>query len=492
MKFVVKLFPEIIVKSRSVRIHQLKRLKSNIRLLLKEIWPAVRVGGNWDILEVDAGSECTPSVAAALSDALTRIPGIDNFTEALEYSLGDFDTIAAQTCAAVGADLAGKSFCVRVKRSGNHDFRSVDLERFVGGALLQAVPGSRVDLHRPEQLVTLEIRHDRLFIVSNRRAGMGGYPLGTQDSVATLISGGYDSSVAAWQMMRRGVCSHFIFFNLGGAEHERGVKEIAYHLWHRFGASHGVTFVAVPFEAVVEEILTKVDDSHMGVVLKRQMLRAADRVAAQLNTTALVTGEAIAQVSSQTLANLQVIDQCVQRMVLRPLITMDKQSIIDQARSIGVASFSDVMPEFCGVISRKPTTKARPHVVAMQEENLDPDLLWQATLNAQYTPIAALAEELSAGRGLRLPDGDPANIGAIILDVRHPSEQDFQTLEAPGFSVVSMPFYRVQTDFPALDQSKEYWLYCPKGVMSQLQGLQLRDAGFANVKACPASVVSVQ
>lgn len=492
MKFIVKLFPEIIVKSRSVRMYQLKRLKSNIRHLLKEIWPTVRVGGNWDILEVDAGQDCTPSVAAALSEALIRIPGIDNFTEALEFPLGDFDTIAAQTQAAVGAELTGKSFCVRVKRSGNHDFRSVDLERYVGGALLQAAPDSRVDLHKPERLVTLEVRHDRLFIVSNRRSGMGGYPLGTQESVATLISGGYDSSVAAWQMMRRGVCSHFIFFNLGGADHERGVKEIAYHIWHRFGASHGVTFVAVPFEAVVEEILTKVDDSHMGVVLKRQMLRAADRVAAQLNTTALVTGEAIAQVSSQTLANLQVIDQCVQRLVLRPLITADKQTIIDQARAIGVAGFSDVMPEFCGVISRKPTTKARPHVVAMQEENLDPDLLWQATLNARYTPIAELADEVHAGRSVRLPDGDPAHTTAVILDVRHPSEQDLNAITAPGYTVLSMPFYRVQSEFPTLDQSKEYWLYCPKGVMSQLQGLQLRDAGFANVRACPASVVSVQ
>ncbi|WP_289628306.1 hypothetical protein, partial [Acinetobacter pittii] len=111
-------------------------------------------------------------------------------------------------------------------------------------------------------------------------------------------------------------------------------------------------------EEVVGEILTKVDDSYMGVTLKRMMLRAASRVAERLELDALVTGEAISQVSSQTLPNLSVIDRVTDTLVLRPLIVSHKQDIIDTARQIGTAEFARHMPEYCGVISVNPTTQA--------------------------------------------------------------------------------------------------------------------------------------
>ncbi|WLD58759.1 tRNA 4-thiouridine(8) synthase ThiI [Salinispirillum sp. LH 10-3-1] len=487
MKFIVKLFPEIIIKSRPVRLQQLKRLKTNMRIILKAIHPAVRVGGNWDVLEVDAGADCPAAKAIELSDALTRIPGIANFTEAKEYPLGDFDTIAAQSLEAVGDALNGKTFRVRVKRSGNHEFRSVDLERHVGSVLNHNTAAAGVNLKDPDVSVTLEVRKDRLFIVSNRREGMGGYPLGTQEYVATLISGGYDSSVAAWQMMRRGLCTHFIFFNLGGQAHEDGVKEIAHFLWHRFGASHPVTFVSVPFEPVVEEILTQVDNSHMGVVLKRQMMQAADKIAERLGAVALVTGEAIAQVSSQTLINLQVIDRSVDRLILRPLITSDKQVIIDQAKAIGAAAFSEVMPEYCGVISRRPTTRARQHIVEHEEQRMNEDVLQWAIDNAVFESIQDVIRPASAIT--EVPMGDPTNTAAVVLDVRHPDDVERAPVSVVGHDVQVMPFYRVQSGFAALDQDREYWLYCPKGVMSKLQALQLQDAGYKNVRMCPLDLV---
>ena len=117
--------------------------------------------------------------------------------------------------------------------------------------------------------------------------------------------------------MKRGIRTHFCFFNLGGHAHELAVKEVAYYLWHRFGASHHVRFVTVPFEDVVTEILDKVDNSQMGVILKRMMVRAASKVAEEFDIKALVTGEAVAQVSSQTLTNLSVIDAATDTLVLK-------------------------------------------------------------------------------------------------------------------------------------------------------------------------------
>ena len=153
-------------------------------------------------------------------------------------------------------------------------------------------------------------------------------------------------------LIRRGSRVHYCFFNLGGAAHEIGVKQMAYHIWQRYSASHKVRFIAINFEGVVGEILEKVDNGQMGVVLKRMMVRAASKVAQRFNIEAIVTGEALGQVSSQTLTNLRLIDEAADALVLRPLITHDKEQIIAMAKEIGTDDIAKSMPEFCGVISK--------------------------------------------------------------------------------------------------------------------------------------------
>src|SRR5690606_1628022 len=144
----------------------------------------------------------------------------------------------------------------------------------------------------------------------------------------SLIFGGFDLGVAGIVTMRRGLRTRFCFFSLGGTAREGGGKQVACYLWGRHGLADRVQFVTLPVEEVVAEIIRSVDNSHMGVILKRMMLRAAEQVAEELEASALVTGEAIAQVSSQTLANLNVIDSVTDMLVLRPLITTDKHEII--------------------------------------------------------------------------------------------------------------------------------------------------------------------
>ncbi|VFS52266.1 tRNA sulfurtransferase [Budvicia aquatica] len=129
--------------------------------------------------------------------------------------------------------------------------------------------------------------------------------------------------------MRRGCRVHYCFFNLGGAAHEIGVKQVAHYLWSRFGSSHKVRFISIDFAPVVGEILENVDDGQMGVVLKRMMVRAASAMAERYGVQAIVTGEALGQVSSQTLTNLRLIDNASDTLVLRPLISHDKEHIID-------------------------------------------------------------------------------------------------------------------------------------------------------------------
>ncbi|MCK3657343.1 tRNA 4-thiouridine(8) synthase ThiI [Pasteurellaceae bacterium Pebbles2] len=478
MKFIVKLFPEIMIKSDSVRKRFIKILTSNIRQVLSKHDDTLAVVRHWDFIEVRSKNE---ENRPHLISLIQRIPGIHHFLEVEEREFTDLHNIFEQTLAHVGGTLNGKTFCVRAKRRGQHSFSSLEIERYVGGGLNQHIETASVRLKNPDVTVRIEVDHDKLLFIKARHEGIGGYPIGTQEDVLSLISGGFDSGVSSYMLIRRGSRVHYCFFNLGGAAHEIGVKQMAYHIWNRYSSSHKVRFIAINFEAVVGEILEKVDNGQMGVVLKRMMVRAASRVAQRFAIEAIVTGEALGQVSSQTLTNLRLIDEASNALVLRPLITHDKEQIIAMAKEIGTDDIAKSMPEFCGVISKNPTVKAIREKIEAEEQNFDFAVLESAVQNAQYLDIRQIAEEtekevVSVDEVAVLGEND------VILDIRSPEETDEKPLELAGHNVQEMPFYKLSSQFASLDQSKNYVLYCERGVMSKLQALYLKENGFANVR----------
>ena len=484
MLFLVKLFPEMTIKSRPVRRRLTRLLRRNIKLALHRFRGQLRVRGEWDLIEVETDS---PEIAPEVLEKLRRIPGIARILEVHKHRLPDFEGMLAIAKAQYGDALAGKTFAVRCKRSGRHSFRSVDVEVFVGAGLRRETAAAGVDLGNPEVLVSLEIRHGDLYLVLSGHPGLGGLPLGGQGTALSLVSGGFDSAVSSYLAMRRGVLTHFCFFSLGGDRHSLAVRELALYLWLRHHSSHRVKFVTVPFEDVVREILEKVDNPLMGVVLKRMMMRAADRIAAEVGAQALVTGESVAQVSSQTLANLAVIDSAAQTLVIRPLATMDKQRIIDLAREIGTEEFSRHIPEYCAVISDKPTTKARPNRIAREEARFDFALLEKALADASIQNIADVAAPevfINAGDGA----GELAVLakpapGDIVIDIRHESEQrsGAQPPVAANTQLLRIPFYRLSGEFDRLEATSRYLLYCERGMISRLHAAHLLDAGHRNI-----------
>ena len=479
MKLIVKVFPEITIKSRPVRKRFIRQLGRNIRAVLRELDPEVKVDGVWDNLEVVTRIE-DEKVLREMTERLTCMPGIAHFLQVDEYPLGDFDDIVAKCKAHFGHLLAGKRFAVRCKRGGHHDFTSMDVDRYVGSQLRQQCGAAGIDLRTPEVEVRIEVRDKRLYVIHNQHKGIGGYPLGALEQTLVLMSGGFDSTVAAYQMMRRGLMTHFCFFNLGGRAHELGVMEVAHYLWKKYGSSQRVLFVSVPFEEVVGEILGKVDNSYMGVTLKRMMLRAAERVADRLEIDALVTGEAISQVSSQTLPNLAVIDSATEKLVLRPLLASHKQDIIDQAYEIGTAEFAKHMPEYCGVISVNPTTCAKRHRVAHEEKQFDMEVLDRALERARFISIDNVIDEL--GQDIQVEELSEALPGQIVIDIRHPDAQEDEPLQLDGIEVQAVPFYALNSRFKHLDANRQYLLYCDKGVMSRLHAHHLLSEGHANVR----------
>ncbi|KPW19588.1 tRNA sulfurtransferase [Pseudomonas savastanoi pv. nerii] len=479
MKLIVKVFPEITIKSPPVRKKFIRQLGKNIRTVLREMDADIVVGGVWDNLEVET-RQTDPKVLQGIRDRLSCMPGIANFLQVAEYPLGDMDDIVAK-CKLHYADLLpGKMFSVRCKRAGRHDFSSMDVEKYVGSKLRMQCGAAGIELKKPDLVVRMEIRDQRLFVVHDQHQGMGGYPLGALEQTLVLMSGGFDSTVAAYQIMRRGLMAHFCFFNLGGRAHELGVMEVAHFIWKKYGSSQRVLFVSVPFEEVLGEILQKVDNSHMGVVLKRMMLRAASAVADRLEIDVLVTGEAISQVASQTLPNLSLIDAATDKLVLRPLVASHKQDIVDLATEIGTADFARHMPEYCGVISVNPKTNAKRNRVEYEEKQFDMAILEQALERAKLISIDRVIDDLS--RNVDIEEVSQALAGQVIIDIRHPDAQEDQPLQVPGVEIQTLPFYALNSRFKALDDTRQYLLYCDKGVMSRLHAHHLLSEGHANVR----------
>ncbi|HHT7628610.1 tRNA uracil 4-sulfurtransferase ThiI [Pasteurella multocida] len=476
MKFVIKLFPEIMIKSESVRKRFVKILTGNIRNILTKHDETIAVVRHWDYIEVRSKKE---ENRPHLIELLGRIPGIHHFLEVDEKPFTTMHDIFEQTLQDIGTSLENKTFCVRVRRKGKHTFNSLDVERYVGGGLNQHIPSAKVQLSKPDVTVRIDIENDNMMLIKARHVGIGGYPIGTQEDVLSLISGGFDSGVSSYMLIRRGSRVHYCFFNLGGAAHEIGVKQMAYHIWQRYSASHKVRFVAINFEGVVGEILEKVDNGQMGVVLKRMMVRAASRIAERFGIQAIVTGEALGQVSSQTLTNLRLIDEASESLVLRPLITHDKEQIIAMAKEIGTDDIAKSMPEFCGVISKNPTVKAIKAKIEQEECHFDFAVLESAVQNAQYLDIRQIAEQTEK-EVVAVDTVAVLSAQDVILDIRSPEETDEKPLNMENVQL--MPFYKLSSQFANLDQSKNYLLYCERGVMSKLQALYLKEQGFSNVK----------
>jgi thiamine biosynthesis protein ThiI len=280
----------------------------------------------------------------AAAQVAARTFGVVRVDEVRRIDVGSFDDLVATVAAAAQDQVAGKVFAVRAKRGGSHNWTSKDLERAVGTALFAGSAG--VDLVNPEVEVRLRVQGNQAYLVERSRPGPRGLPLGSQDRLLALLSGGFDSVVAAWMMMSRGSPVDFVHFKLDCAQsdHALAVGEGLLRNW-----GHGAPALAhvVDFQEIKEVLHARVDARLRQVVLKQLMMEAAERVAAESGIGALVTGEAVGQVSSQTLVHLIEIERATRLPVLRPLLALPKEEIIDRARAIGTYDLSARAKEVC-------------------------------------------------------------------------------------------------------------------------------------------------
>ncbi len=465
-KFILKLFPEIMVKGSSAKRQMVGQLYNNLLKMLGRFSENIHVRKFSDKIEV-----VTPIVfVVEVRQLLLDTPGIEQVLEALQFDkMNTLDEIKVKVGEVMHHEIEGKTFVVRAKRSGTHDFRSTQLEQTVGGYMLATYPSNGVDLHNPEVTIRIELLNNQLNIITTKHIGLAGFPLGTQGDILSLMSGGFDSTVASYLTMKRGLKTHFIFFNLGGVAHEIGVKQVALYLWNKFGSSHRVKFISVPFDDVLTEIFASTHETYMGVTLKRLMLLASEKVANEMEIDALLTGESVAQVSSQTLRNLALIDQVTNKLILRPLATMNKPEIIDMANKIGTRRFAESMPEYCGVISKNPITHGSYKRMEREAKHFDYSVLDKAVEEAQHIYVDEILDDVTNNTAIEVVN--ELNDDYVVIDIRAEDECIETNCES-----IKIPFHRLKSEFKKLPKDKEYLLYCEKGIMSQLHAQYLRDA----------------
>ncbi|MBE3135635.1 MAG: tRNA 4-thiouridine(8) synthase ThiI [Acidobacteria bacterium] len=354
MNSVVVHYQEIALKGKN-RPWFIARLAANLREAMADLdVPKVRV--LMGRFEVVLGPAAT---FEQVSERLRRVFGVANFAKAGRTTT-DPDTVARAILADLG-DREVKSFRVSARRADKrYPLTSPQIEREVGGRIKLA-RGWRVDLGDPELEIRVEFLSDEAFYYFGKERGPGGLPTGVSGRVACLMSGGIDSPVAAYRMMKRGCSVRLVHFHsypfLSRASQEK-VRELA-ELLTRYQLR--TTLYLVAFGEIQRQVVLSVPAPLRVVIYRRLMLKIAERLARDAGAGALVTGEVVGQVASQTLDNMAVIASAARLLILRPLVGMDKDEIVAQAQAIGSYPISILEDQDCCQLftPRNPATRAK-------------------------------------------------------------------------------------------------------------------------------------
>ena len=369
MKSIIVHYQEIALKGGN-RPWFISRLVRNLRTVTAELG-VTRVRALMGRIELMLAPDADRE---ELDHRLRRVFGVANFAPAGRVDGVDLDLIAMAILADLG-DRQPATFRVSARRADKrYPLTSPEIEREVGGRIKQA-RGWTVNLSAPELTVHLEMLTDEAFYLFGKERGAGGLPTGVSGRVACLLSGGIDSPVAAYRMMKRGCRVHFVHFHsypiLSKASQDK-VREIA-ALLTRSQLRSRLTMVA--FGEIQRQVVLSVPPALRVVIYRRLMLRISDRLARRVGAQALVTGEVVGQVASQTLENIAVIGAVTRLPLLRPLVGMDKSEISDEAERLGTYPISIIPDQDCCQLftPKHPATRARLAEVERAEATLPVD-----------------------------------------------------------------------------------------------------------------------
>lgn len=491
LEFTVRPAPEITIKARGTRNRFLRQLRTNMRDALKRagFMPRIKLLHSRYQLVLEQEEAFTEDDATRAQQALQRVFGVSSFSHVVAESTAQLEDIIATGKRLFQDRVQNTSYVVRCKRTGSHPFTSVDVERSLGAALKNET--NHVNLRHPNVKVSLEVDKGRARFLSDNIPGPSGLPLGTAGRAVVLLSGGYDSIVAAWYVMKRGVEVDFVHLKLAGSASERLAIQIAKRVSDEWGAGSRPDLYSIDFLPIIADIQRNTDGAVWQVILKRAMLQAAELVAdgiesrqapggkvgSRVTVDAIVTGEAIGQVSSQTMSNLRTIDAAASRPIFRPLIGFDKLEIIDKAIAIGTADLSAKAREDCNISAGRPATITNVERIEHEESLMTPGIIERVSEDAmrgdEVVALRMLTDEDLAEPFLTI---DTVPDGAVLVDCRpHASAHRWKP---PVHTIAhAIPDILLGKHDKVFSKDEKYVLFCPIGTQSIAVAEYLQNAG---------------
>ncbi|WP_251942793.1 tRNA uracil 4-sulfurtransferase ThiI [Staphylococcus sp. Marseille-Q5304] len=355
------------------------QLRSNTKRALMPL-QGYKVKANRDRMYIELEQDADME---EMCNRLKQVFGIYSISPVLKIEK-DIATIKAQAIEFAHQYKENDTFKIDVKRSDkNFEYDTFQLQREVGGAVLSETDHLSVDVHHPDHVIKIEVRHDAIYIYDRVIEGAGGLPVGTGGKTLLMLSGGIDSPVAGMEVMRRGVTIEAIHFHSPPFTSEKAkdkVIELTRILSEHVGE---IKLYIVPFTELQKQIHKVVHERYTMTSTRRMMMRVADKVVHQVGANAIVNGENLGQVASQTLKSMYAINAVTSTPVLRPLLTLDKEEIVHKAKQIGTFDVSIQPFEDCCTIftPKNPVTEPDYDKVLKYEEGFDFEEMIQSAVD---------------------------------------------------------------------------------------------------------------
>ncbi|MDD2955568.1 MAG: tRNA 4-thiouridine(8) synthase ThiI [Oscillospiraceae bacterium] len=377
----------ILIKNGEIALKGLNR-SSFEDLLIKNIRWRLKPVGSFVIRKAQSTIYCEPAEEGLdlddAADRVSRVFGIAAFSRALAVEK-EFDAIAAAAPGYLEETLlAASTFKVEAKRSDKRfPMTSPEICRELGGILLERFPHLTVDVNEPDVVVYVEVRERAAYIHAGKIRGAGGIPVGSSGRAALLVSGGIDSPVAGYMMAKRGLELIGIHYVSPPYTSERAQQKVVTLMEKMSRYCGNMKLFVVPFTEIQEQIRDKCPEDLFTIVMRRMMMKIADRIAKNNDCAALITGESVGQVASQTVLALACTDVATQMPVFRPVIGMDKEEIIRIAREIDTFETSILPYEDCCTVftPKHPRIKPKMHFVEEAEALLDGEALMEKAIS---------------------------------------------------------------------------------------------------------------
>lgn len=407
------------------------------------------------------------SSGETVHDVLSRTMGVKSFSDVFTLKFRLADEIVQKAVDLYSGAVSGKKFAVRSRRAGGQNFNSVNLNVMVGDALYRYSAG--VDLDNPQVEINIEIRNDVAYFFTDSYRGPGGLPIGSEGKLVALVSGGIDSPVAAWMMLKRGSPLVFVFVSLADPLDTFDFLTTMDALVSRWAHGYDPEIHIIDGRILVEKLAADDTYSAPSVTFKRVLYTVAWKIAKNSGAFGIVTGESLGQVSSQTPENLYAINQGIDFPVYRPLVGMDKDEIADTARRIGTFP-KNSRGEFCSLFSRN-------HIIGVTAEQVDEDM-------SRFDLVSSLLASDTVIRGSQIRqhittvnfhDMRPPEDGGdmILVDLR--SEEKYSQWHVPG--AVRAGIGNVGDIVSRFGTDRPYVFYCQKGLQSAFAASEARKMG---------------